>query len=246
MHLAAIAFWLAIWQAASVWVGQEILLVSPVKAFKTLLHLLGKEAFYLSVFGSLKRIALGFILALAAGVLLAGLSKWLMPVRVLLNPPMQTIKAIPVASFVVLALIWTSSRNLSILISFLMVLPVVYGNFLDGLSRADAKLLQMAQVFRVGRLKRIWGIYLPSAFPHLLSAMRLSLGLCWKAGIAAEVIGQPRQSIGSSLHSAKITFNTPELFAWTIAIVCLSVLFEKLIVWSVDALRARVEGGSKA
>lgn len=237
---AAILFWLAVWQLGSMAVGQEILLVSPLRAFRTLIEMLGERSFYAATLGSLLRILIGFLLGFLLAILFAALAKMARPVRILLGPLMAGIKATPVASFVILALIWISSANLSIFMSLLIVLPAVYQNVLDGLDRADKKLLEMAAVFSLPLAARVRAIYAPAAFPYLLTAAKLSLGMCWKAGIAAEVIAQPKNSIGTALQRAKVFFATPELFAWTIAIIIISVLFEKAAVRLIGRLSRRL------
>ena len=244
LRVGAVAFWLLVWQIASMAVKQELLLVSPVSACRTLVHLMGQSSFYRAVLSSFGRILLGFSAGTLLAVAFAALSRALFPVRVLLNPLMSAIKATPVASFVILALIWIRSTNLSVFISFLMVLPIGYANVLEGLDSADRKLLEMARVFRVGLSGRVRAIYAPAAFPMLLTAVRVALGMCWKAGIAAEVIAQPKDSIGGALQQAKLFFATPEMFAWTLATVLLSVLLEKLIVRMIAALRRGMEGRS--
>lgn len=228
-RLAAIAFWLLVWHIGAKTLGQEILLVSPARAFSTLLGLMGTGEFYQSVFFSLTRILLGFLIALIAGVLLGTAAKFQPFVRALAEPLMQAAKATPVASFIILALIWIRSANLSIFTSFLMGLPVFYTNIVRGLDNADVRLLEMAQVFRIPMRARLRAIYAPAAYPFLLSAISASFGMCWKAGVAAEVIGIPEGSIGEALYRAKIFLDTPDLFAWTIAVMLLSVALEKLI-----------------
>ncbi len=241
IRVLAVAFWIAVWQGVSLAVGSEILVASPARTFGALLSLLREGAFYRAVLGSLMRICAGFALALALGIALGALSFVVGWVRALLHPVVSVVKATPVASFVILALIWISSKNLSIFISFLMVFPIMYENMLSGLESADAKLLEMGQVFHLSRMARIRAIYLPAAYPFLLSAARLSLGMCWKSGIAAEVIGQPRQSIGAELNQAKLFFNTPDLFAWTVTIIVVSVVFERLVLCGIRALMRRWE-----
>ena len=241
IRVLAVAFWIAVWQGVSLAVGSEILVASPARTFGALLSLLREGAFYRAVLGSLMRICAGFALALALGIALGALSFVVGWVRALLHPVVSVVKATPVASFVILALIWISSKNLSIFISFLMVFPIMYENMLAGLESADAKLLEMGRVFQLSRLSRIRAIYLPAAYPFLLSAARLSLGMCWKSGIAAEVIGQPRQSIGAELNQAKLFFNTPDLFAWTVTIIVVSVVFERLVLCGIRALMRRWE-----
>lgn len=239
-RIAAVLFWLAVWQLGSMAVNQEILLVSPLNAFRTLIELLGERSFYAATGGSLLRILAGFLLGFFLAILFAALAKIARPVRILLEPLMATVKATPVASFVILALIWISSTNLSILMSLLIVLPAMYQNVLDGLDRADKKLIEMADVFGLPLGAQVRAIYAPAAFPYLLTAAKLSLGMCWKAGIAAEVIAQPKNSIGTALQRAKVFFSTPELFAWTIAIIFISVLFEKVAVLVINRLSRRL------
>ena len=241
IRVLAVAFWIAVWQGVSLAVGSEILVASPARTFGALLSLLREGAFYRAVLGSLMRICAGFALALALGIALGALSFVVGWVRALLHPVVSVVKATPVASFVILALIWISSKNLSIFISFLMVFPIMYENMLAGLESADPKLLEMGRVFQLSRLSRIRAIYLPAAYPFLLSAARLSLGMCWKSGIVAEVIGQPRQSIGAELNQAKLFFNTPDLFAWTVTIIVVSVVFERLVLCGIRALMRRWE-----
>ena len=239
----AVAFWLVVWQLASMAIDQEILLVSPLRAIQTLVSLLGESAFHRAVIGSLLRIMTGFAMGLAAGILLALAARFALPVRMLLMPVMSAIKATPVASFVILALIWIPSKNLSVFMALLIVLPVIYSNVLEGLDRADVKLIEMAAVFGMSFPKRLRSIFIPSALPYLLASVRLSLGMCWKAGIAAEVIGQPRNSIGSALYQAKIFLATPELFAWTLAIIILSVLIEKAALMLIKLISRRLDYG---
>jgi len=238
----AVVFWLGVWQIASMIIGQEILLVSPVRAAKTLIDLMGTGAFWQSVFSSFGRILLGFALAATLGAVLAALAGLSRAVRVLLEPLMHTVKATPVASFVILALIFIRSTNLSVFISFLMVLPIMYTNVLAGIDAADRELLEMARVFRIGPLRTARSVYLSAIYPHFLSACTLALGMCWKAGVAAEVIGFPRHSIGGALYLAKLNFDTPDIFAWTLAVILLSVGFERLIL-ALTRLLGRALGG---
>ena len=155
---------------------------------------------------------------------------------------MLFLKAVPVASFVILALIWAGSRNLSVVIAFLVVLPVIYVNTLAGLQSTDRKLLEMAVVFRMPVWRKIRFIYLPALVPYLVSGCRIALGMSWKSGVAAEVIGLPNGSIGDALYRAKITLSTGELFAWTFVIILLSAWFEKLFLLLLDCVTRAVTG----
>jgi len=242
VRLLAVLFWLALWQLASVMIAQEIVLVSPVSAVRTLIGLMGTASFYRSVLGTFGRILLGFALALTSGTLLAALASRFRVAELLLHPPMAAINATPIASFAILALILIGSRNLSVFISFLMVLPVIYLNVLKGIASANGKLLEMARAFHVGRARRLGAIYVPAVLPYLLAACQVALGMCWKSGIAAEVIGQPPYSIGTALYQTKLFLATDELFAWTLAVVLISAGVERLALMGIQRLGGRAEG----
>lgn len=228
--IAAILFWLIIWQIASMVISEEVLLVSPLRVFNRLLELLPEGNFWKSIFSTLWKITLGLILALVFGTGFAYLSYKSEVFNILFHPAIVFFRSIPVASFVILILVWINSKDLSIYISFMMGMPIIYLNLYTGLTSIDNKLMEMANSFRVSDGKRIRYLYLHKLRPFFKSAMVTSAGLMFKAGIAAEVIGLPKDSIGENLYNAKIYLDMPDLFAWTITIIGLSMLYEKLIL----------------
>ncbi|WP_227433536.1 MULTISPECIES: ABC transporter permease subunit [unclassified Clostridioides] len=240
-HILAIIFWLIVWQISSMIIGQEILLVSPFSSLKRLFELSMKFEFWQSILFSFLKITTGFILAFIIGIISAIIASNKKNFRILIEPLILTIQSIPVASFIILSLIWISSKNLSIFISFLMVLPVVYRNILDGINSISRELNDMAKVFKVSKIKKIRYIYLSEVAPYLRAACSVSLGLCWKSGIAAEIIGMPANSIGENLYKAKVYLNTPDLFAWTIVIIIISICFQKGFLSLIDYLLKRLE-----
>ena len=236
----AVLFWLLAWQGAAMALAAafphgELLLASPVSALVRLVSLAGTGAFWAAVGRSAAAILGGFVLSCVLAASLAALSARFRAVGELLAPLVAAVKAVPVVSFIILALIFFSSENLSLLISALMVFPPVYLNVLEGIGHTDRQLLEMARVFRVPVSRQLRGIYLPAVLPYFRSAVSLGLGLCWKSGAAAEVIGLPAGSIGEALYTAKVYFQTGDLFAWTAVIVTVSVIFERLFLRLVDA-----------
>lgn len=240
----AAAFWLAIWQLGSVILNRDSLLpllVSPVQVLVRVAQLSGTTDFWASICFSLLRIATGFFLAAGLGIFLAMLSARFHQVKDILAPVVLAVKTIPVASFIILVLILFSSRSLAALISFLMVLPIIYTNVLAGIEAADRQLLEMAEVFLIPVGRRIRYIYLPQVIPFFRSGCMVALGLCWKSGIAAEVIGAPSGSIGEHLQQAKIYLDMPDLFAWTLVIVLVSLAFEKTVLALLSWTAKRLE-----
>jgi NitT/TauT family transport system permease protein len=244
IRLWAVLVWLAVWQAAGMilaaaWPHGHLLLATPVEALVRLVRLAASGAFWGAVAASSLRIVGGFLLTCLLAVGLAALAARFRRVEELLMPVVAVIKAVPVVSFIILALVWLDVRHLSAFISALMVFPTVYLNVRAGIGAADRTLLEMARVFRVPLGRRLRGIYLPAVLPHFRAAASLALGLCWKAGIAAEVIGLPQGTIGEALYQVKVYFETGDLFAWTAVIVAVSVLFERVFLRLTDALAGK-------
>lgn len=221
--------------------GGGLLLASPVQAVRRLLELLPSPVFWRAVGNSSARIFGGFLLSCGLALLLAALAAGRPWLQELLAPPVAAVKATPVASFIILSLVWLDARSLSLFISALMVFPPVYLNVLEGLRGTDPKLLELARVYRIPLGRRIRGIYMPQVLPYFRSAASLALGLCWKAGAAAEVIGLPEGTIGERLYTAKIYLQTPDLFAWTAVILILAAAFERLFLAAADGLAGKAE-----
>ena len=197
---------------------------------RTLVTLLPTGDFWGTVGWSLGRIALGFTGAAVLGTALA-ISAAAWPVaRALWEPAIAAIRSAPVVSFIILLLLWTDSSHLPVFTSLLMVLPVMYANVLQGIAQRDPQMLEAAQVFRVPFRRRLVAIDIPAALPFLAAACRVGVGLAWKSGVAAEVIGVATGSIGERLYEAKVFLSSTDLFAWTIVIVVLSVACERLLL----------------
>jgi NitT/TauT family transport system permease protein len=224
---AAILFLLVLWQIGAMALNNRLLLVTPLDVAIRLSTLCLEPDFLLAVSNSVVRIFSGYLVAMAAGTMLAAIAARLRLAEILLWPVMASVKSIPVASFIILCLIWLTSDRLSIFISFLMVLPIVYTHMLHGIQTTDRMLLEMASLFRVRWGDRLTFIHLPHLKPFFYSASSVSIGLAWKAGIAAEVIGIPAGSIGEKLYEAKVYFLSADLFSWTVVIVAVSIAFEK-------------------
>ncbi|NLE26292.1 MAG: ABC transporter permease subunit [Clostridiaceae bacterium] len=239
--LASVAFALIVWQVSAMLIGESLLLVTPIAVVKRLFSLFTEADFFTAIGYSFLRIVLGFLAGLVVGSLMAAVAGKFRLAEIMFWPFIATIKSVPVASFIILFLIWLSMGTLSSFISFLMVLPIIYGNVLQGIKSTDKKLLEMTEVFRVGLFRRIIFIYLPQIKPYLISACSVAMGLAWKSGIAAEVIGIPGGSIGEKLYEAKIYYTTADLFAWTFIIVVLSISFEKLFLYFIKMSYARLE-----
>lgn len=229
-RIATLLFWTGVWQFVSMLVDMEMLVPSPMNVLLRLSELIKTEAFWQNSFYSLLRITSGYLLAIIFGTLLGIITSASSFLYELFRPVISLVRSTPVASIILLALVWLKKDNVAVFISFLMALPIIWANVSQGINETDKALLEMAETFRFSFKKKIKMIYLHSVLPFFLTSATTSLGLAWKSGIAAEVISIPLKSIGYNLYRSKINIETTDLFAWTVVVILLSVAFEKVIV----------------
>ena len=224
-----VLIWLVIWQVLAVIVNNSILLSGPVETVKALVSLGSEPSFYISVGKTVVKILAGFLIGMFLGSIISLLSYRYVIVREFFSPFVSVIKSIPIVSFIIIALIWAGSSNVTIIVSSVISFPIFYKNLLEGLLVTDPKMLDLAKVFEMKTSKKIKYIYLPSLSPHIRSAVSLAIGMAFRGGITAEVVGQPVRSIGNGLYRAKINLATSEMLAWTLVAVLAAFLIERLI-----------------
>ena len=220
------AFWIGIWWAIALAVGLPKLLPGPGETALAFARLCGTDTFWRSVGFTLLRVAMGYLLAVAAGVLLAVGCHWVKGLDALLSPLRTVIRATPVSSFILLVWLWLKRAHVPVFISFLMVLPIIWTATQEALGAVDGDLKEMARMYRFSRWKKLRYLYAPSVRPAFMAACMTGLGFAWKSGIAAEVIALTPDSVGKHLSDAKNYLEYPDLFAWTVTVIVLSMALE--------------------
>lgn len=228
---AVAAFWLAAWVFAAALVAQPLILPGPGAVALALLRLVCDGGTWAILVGSGARILGGLALAAVCGGALAGISSRSRAFAHLVAPVLSFVKATPVACVVVLLLIWLGSERVSIAAVFLMALPAVYFSLFEGLAQVDKPLEQMFRLHGV----RGWRLFCAHTWcevlPFVLSCARAVIGMSWKAGVAAELIGMAVGTVGERIYQAKLLIETADLLAWTVLVVAASWACERVLVW---------------
>lgn len=227
--LLIICFWILMWEILSLIINQEIYLPSPHATFSSLLNLLNNKDTYITIFYSTYRTLIGFILSCALGIffgIICGIYKF---VYDLFYPLIVIIRTIPVMSIIIIAIMWFKDTNVPIFVAFLMCFPIIWTNTVSGIRSTDIKLLQMCEVYKIKKKRVIKSVYFYSSLPYIKAGMISALGIGWKVTSAAEVLSLPKYSIGRFLYDSKVYLEIPDLFAWTIIIISLSFVFEKVL-----------------
>ena len=229
-NLSAILFWVAVWHILALCMDNFLLIPTPLQVLRRMGELMVTADFWRITAVSIGRILLGVVWAMALGIVLGMLSAVSAPADALIAPVMTAVQATPVASFAILVQLWLNRNYVPVLICGMMVLPVVWSNVCTGIRETDAQLLELAKVYRLPGLRILKRIYVPSVLPYFRAACGSALGLAWKAGIAAEVLTVPKESMGRMISEAKLYLLTEDLFAWTLCVVILSLLLQKIML----------------
>ena len=237
--LLVAAFWLGVWAIAAYRFGKPLLFPSPLSVLKTLGKLLQTKEFYIITANSIGNILFGTIGAIVSACVLVIVTARIHFIRELIHPVMAVIKATPVASFIILMLLFLGPIKVPAFITFLIVLPIVWTNLDQGIASIDPQLVEVAKMYRFSSAKRLRVLVFPSLKPYFLSACKTSIGLAWKAGVAAEIIAMPRGTIGTQIGEAKLYIMTAEMFAWTLTVVLLSLVIEFGVSYLFQKLNSR-------
>jgi NitT/TauT family transport system permease protein len=184
---------------------------------------------YLTIFYSTYRTLSGFLLSCFFGIIFGyfcGIHKLMYEI---FNPLITIMRTVPVMSIIIIALMWFKDSNVPIFVAFLMCFPIIWTNIVEGIKNTDYKLLQMCKVYNIKKTRVVKSVYFYSALPYIKASFISALGIGWKVTSAAEVLSLPQYSIGRYLYDSKVYLEIPDLFAWTIIIIFLSFLFEKIL-----------------
>lgn len=235
--------WIAVWQIAAVIIDHPYFLPSVSDTFSALIVLMQRAEFYQTVFLTIFRVLLGLLIGVLLGVSLAILSHHIKFIRILLTPLVSVIKATPVASFIVLLWILLSADAIAVVVAVMMVMPIIWQNILDAYASIDKETEEMCQAYEFSKMKKFKLLTLPTLLKFFIPSLITSIGLAWKSEIAAEIIAYTTNSIGKYINDAKYNLHTSEVFAWTLVVIILSIIFENLARRLLVALTKRRRGG---
>ncbi len=229
-HGASVVFWLAAWQVASWAMAQPLILPGPLEVVLALGDAVVRASFWTSIGFSAARIAGALITAYVLALPAAFLAHRIRAIRMLLAPPLQAIKATPVVCVVVLLLLWLGSANVSFAAVLLMALPGLYFTTFEGLAHQDVRMTELFDVHGVRGVRRALALTWQQVLPYVRAASANVVGMAWKAGVAAELIGVPIGSIGERIYQSKLLIETADVLAWTVVVIVLSAACERVIL----------------
>ncbi len=218
-----------IWEIASIVVGNEVKIPSPQSTLKALVLIVSDKSFFTKLTNTIGRVLISFSLSFTIAVVFGVVAGFFKPFYYLLKPVLIVQRSIPTMAVILLALIWLNREIAPVLVGSLIVFPIIYTSVVTGIRSIDTKLLQMTNVYKLDNKTKIKYLYLPSIKKSLISISSVAISLCIKVTIAAEVLSQPKNAIGTSFQMEKVSLNTAGVFAWAIIAITIASFFEYLI-----------------
>lgn len=228
--LIALAVVIGIWAIAAKVKNKPLILPMPDRPLKDFFGLFAQSGFWASVGGTLLRTCICFIIAFAAAFLIAAAGGVCPPVAKILSPVVSILRAAPTMAVILIAMIWLNAKNAPVLIGFLVSFPLLYQSIYTAITGVDKNLVEMAKVYKVGVVNRIFRLYIPEIAPAVFDVSRSTLSLTLKVVIAAEVLAYTKESVGLAMQSANSTFDISLLLAWTILAIILSFILELIVL----------------
>ena len=226
--LAALAIVVCVWSLLS-WRYGAYVLPSPRAVLAGLVEILVTGEIWKHTAASLGRIVIGFgaavVVALAMG-LAAFLSR---PLRTVVHDGLAVLNSTSVFVWIVISLIWFGLSNWApIFTTFMITLPVVASNIVEGVASVDARLLEMGDVYRLSGREKFTAIVIPSTVPHLIAGMKVGFGLALKVSVIAEIFGVTT-GIGYIMNYSREILATQMVFVWALVMIAVMMAADKLV-----------------
>jgi NitT/TauT family transport system permease protein len=230
---------LAVWQVAALALNNDSF-PTALDSMRAIPAILGDKEALINILASLRRMAIGFGVAVLVSIPLGLLMGRSRGVASFFNPLLMVIYPVPKAALMPIIMLWLGVGDLSkTLVIFLGVsLPVIYHSF-EGAKAVEEKMLWSGAAMGLSALERLIRIVLPAALPEILTGCRTGLVLALITMVTSEMIAR-QSGAGNILFNALDMGQYDTVYAMIIIIgamgICLDAAFERmrerLVRWS--------------
>jgi NitT/TauT family transport system permease protein len=178
---------------------------------------------------SLGRIVVGFGGAVGVAVVLALLAFLSAVARGVVRDVLTVLNSTSVFVWIVVSIIWFGLSNWApIFTTFMITLPVVASNLVEGVASVDRRLLEMGDAYRLSGRRKFTAIVVPSTLPYLVAGMKVGFGLALKVSVVAEIFGVT-SGIGYVMNYSREILATQMVFAWALVMIAVMTLTDTLV-----------------
>ena len=231
LHLPTLAVGVLIvagWWALSVHYGAYVL-PAPRAVLAGFREIVASGEVWKHTGASLGRIAVGFGGAVVVALLLGLVAFLSRLARGVVHDVLVVLNSTSVFVWIVLSIIWFGLSNWApIFTTFMITLPVVASNIVEGVASVDRRLLEMGDVYRLSGRRKFTAIVVPSTLPYLVAGMKVGFGLALKVSVVAEIFGVT-SGIGYVMNYSREILATQMVFVWALVMILVMTLTDKLV-----------------
>lgn len=225
-----VAFVILVWQAV-IFFGDfnEALFPGPITVFGALVELIKDGTLFVHIKDSMRRFAIGYVLAGALAIvlgLLLGRSRWIWPI---VDPVVQLLRPIsPVAWSPFIVLTFGIGDLPAIVIIFIAAFFPILLTTIKGVKSIDPQHLKLASNLQFNKFDVYRKIIIPAALPSIMNGLHLALGTAWIFLVAGEMVGS-QSGLGYLIVDARNMLHLPNVLAGIVVIGIIGLLLDRLI-----------------
>jgi NitT/TauT family transport system permease protein len=229
---------IVVWSGLS-WRYGAYVLPSPWSVASGFGSIVASGAIWKHAGASLFRIVIGFGAAVVVALFL-GLGAFLSrTVRGVVHDVVAVLNSTSVFVWIVVSIIWFGlSEWAPIFTTFMITLPVVAANIVQGVESVDRRLLEMGDVYRLGGREKFLSIVIPSTLPYLVAGMKVGFGLALKVSVVAEIFGVT-SGIGYIMNYSREILETQMVFVWAVVMILVMIAADSLVFDGISRRLAR-------
>ena len=223
----------SVWGITSFFLKSETL-PSPLLVFLKLKIDISDGTLLYHLIITLRRVLISFLVAMLIGVTLGILMGNNKKINSLLDNWNIIFLNIPALVLIILSYVWFGLTELAAIIAVsLNKIPNVVVTIREGAKAVDRQLLEVADIFKINRLKKFTLFYLPQLYPYLIASARGGISLIWKIVLVVELLGRSN-GIGFKLHEFFQFFDITSILAYTFAFVVVMISIENFLFVPLD------------
>lgn len=213
---------------ASGWVS-DALLPSPFEVFQTLLVHIADADLLVHAAMSVQRVVAGLLLGMLCAVPIGFLIGWYKPVRRFVDPLINFFRALPPIALIPLVIVYLGIGEIAkvailFYASFFAAVIVMY----EGMTQISPVYIRVAKTLGASDMEIFTKVMMPMTVPHMLTALRVALGVAWATLVAAELVAA-QEGLGAMIQNASAFFDLRAIYLGIICIGAIALLMDVLI-----------------
>lgn len=243
IELIGVLFIIAVWEIICICINNRFIFPSVGDIFISLYEILQIPSTYSAIGESILRTFISLIISSICAFILGLIAGLFEPFKNFLKPLIYLLKLVPTPCVVYFIIVFFLKKpNVgSLIITFLIVFPIIYESFIEGLSNINDSIKLSLRLEGYYSSKSIFKVLIPEAMPYLILGFINSLGLGVKVSIMSEILigSENLWGIGQLIRVYKIEANYSNMIALTLLVILIFIIIDILFSFVKQILKRK-------